>query len=179
MSSQNDRVIRASYSEGRSGCGSGRAGLETLTLDRFYLSIQVAVDVLGVAMPPSTLIKGNVRTAADDAHSAALAAVTQLFPLHTTRFAAAPASDRVCAWIEGFESAPLTQIDDWPTAWLFECPLIGGAPTAHGAFRKSSAMNAPAISGGRSGKPCRVRRRCHYIHAGRPLAGPLDSAGQW
>ena len=71
---------------------AGHGALEpaaTLTLDHFYLSIQAAVDGLGVAMAPSTLIEDDVRAGRlVTPLSTDLAAVAQLFRLHASRLTA-------------------------------------------------------------------------------------------
>lgn len=88
---------------------AGHGALEpaaALMLDHFYLSIQAAVDGLGVAMAPSTLIEDDLRTG------------RLMVPFHhislpsRSYFAYTPldsplraASDRVCTWIEGFRRA--------------------------------------------------------------------------
>lgn len=85
----------------------------TLTLDHFYLSIQAAVDGLGVAMAPSTLIE-------DDLNAGRLVAPFPQVSLPSrSYFAYTPlgsplraASDRVCAWIEGFHGTSGTQIGE-------------------------------------------------------------------
>lgn len=74
----------------------------TLMLDHFYLSIQAALDGLGVAMAPSTLI-------ADDVNAGRLVTPFPHIALPSRSYFAyipvdAPlraASERVCAWIEG------------------------------------------------------------------------------
>ena len=93
---------------------AGHGSLEpaaTLTLDHFYLSIQAAVDGLGVAMAPSTLIE-------DDLHAGRLVTPFPHISLPSrSYFAYTPldspvraASDRVCAWIEDFDSTLPTRI---------------------------------------------------------------------
>lgn len=95
---------------------AGHGSLEpaaTLTLDHFYLSIQAAVDGLGVAMAPSTLIE-------DDLRAGRLVTSFPYISLPSrSYFAYTPlgsplraASDGVCAWIEGFGSTPPTQISE-------------------------------------------------------------------
>jgi LysR family glycine cleavage system transcriptional activator len=87
---------------------AGHGSLEpaaTLTLDHFYLSIQAAIDGLGVAMGPSTLVEDDLRAGR----------LVTPFPDITlpsrSYFAYMPVdsplratSDRVCAWIEGSDS---------------------------------------------------------------------------
>lgn len=86
---------------------AGHGSLEpaaTLTLDHFYLSIQAAIDGLGVAMAPSTLVDDDLRVGRLVAPFAAITLPARSYyaytplgsPLHV-------ASDRVCAWIEGLE----------------------------------------------------------------------------
>lgn len=88
---------------------AGHGALEpaaALMLDHFYLSIQAAVDGLGVAMAPSTLIEDDVRAGRLVTPFPQIALPSRSYfaytPLDSPQRAA---SDRVCAWIEGFDSA--------------------------------------------------------------------------
>lgn len=88
---------------------SGHGTLEpaaTLMLDHFYLSIQAAVDGLGVAMAPSTLIEDDLRA------GRLVTPFPQISLPSRSYFAYTPvdsplrvASERVCAWIAGFDRA--------------------------------------------------------------------------
>ncbi|MDF2997578.1 MAG: transcriptional regulator [Xanthobacteraceae bacterium] len=88
---------------------AGHGSLEpaaTLTLDHFYLSIQAAVDGLGVAMAPSTLIEQDLST------GRLLTPFPHISLPSRSYFAYTPldsslraASERACAWIEGFGGA--------------------------------------------------------------------------
>lgn len=93
---------------------AGHGSLEpaaTLMLDHFYLSIQAAVDGLGVAMAPSTLIADDVRA------GRLVTPFPHIWLPSRSYFAYMPfesqlraASDRVCAWIEGADEASASQI---------------------------------------------------------------------
>ncbi|WP_131837275.1 LysR substrate-binding domain-containing protein [Ancylobacter aquaticus] len=84
---------------------AGHGALEpaaTLMLDHFYLSIQAAVDGLGVAMAPSTLIEDDLRA------GRLVTPFPQISLPSRGYFAYTPvdsplraASERVCTWIEG------------------------------------------------------------------------------
>ncbi|MEP9368187.1 LysR substrate-binding domain-containing protein [Xanthobacter sp. VNH20] len=95
---------------------TGHGSLEPqamLTLDHFYLSIQAAVDGLGIAMAPSTLIEDDLRA------GRLITPFPHIWLPSRSYFAYTPldsplrvASDRVCAWIEGFGSSPPTQLGE-------------------------------------------------------------------
>ncbi|MDQ0513056.1 DNA-binding transcriptional LysR family regulator [Angulomicrobium amanitiforme] len=95
---------------------AGHGALEpaaTLTLDHFYLSIQAAVDGLGVAMAPSTLIEDDVRA------GRLVTPFPQISLPSRSYFAYTPlgsplraASDTICAWIEEFDGAPSTPVGE-------------------------------------------------------------------
>lgn len=84
-----------------------------LMLDHFYLSIQAAIDGLGVAMAPATLIADDVRT------GRLVTPFPHIFLPSRSYFAYIPigsplrtASDRVCAWIEGEGGASATPVGE-------------------------------------------------------------------
>ncbi|MBS7538192.1 LysR substrate-binding domain-containing protein [Ancylobacter lacus] len=88
---------------------AGQGSLEpaaTLMLDHFYLSIQAAVDGLGVAMAPSALIEDDLRA------GRLVTPFPHIWLPSRSYFAYTPldsplraASDRVCAWIGGPDGA--------------------------------------------------------------------------
>ncbi|TSJ60134.1 LysR family transcriptional regulator [Starkeya sp. 3C] len=93
---------------------AGHGSLEpaaALMLDHFYLSIQAAADGLGVAMAPSTLIEDDLRAGRLVTPFPDISLPSRSYfaytPLDSPLRAA---SGRVCGWIEGFDSTPLTQI---------------------------------------------------------------------
>ena len=87
---------------------AGHGGLvpaATLTLDHFYLAIQAAIDGMGVAMGPVTLIADDLRLGRLVAPFPALSLPGRSYYAYVpTESAARAASLRVCDWIETFES---------------------------------------------------------------------------
>ncbi|MCW0232115.1 MAG: LysR substrate-binding domain-containing protein [Ferrovibrio sp.] len=95
---------------------AGHGSLEpaaTLTLDHFYLSIQAAVDGLGVAMAPSTLIEDDLRAGRLMTPFPHISLPSRSYFAYTPLGSPLRAeSERVCAWIEAFDITPPTQIGE-------------------------------------------------------------------
>lgn len=93
---------------------AGHGSLEpaaTLMLDHFYLSIQAAVDGLGVAMAPSTLIEDHLRAGRLVTPFPHIWLPARSYYAYTpTGSPLRAASDRVCAWIQGFDGACASQV---------------------------------------------------------------------
>ena len=87
---------------------AGHGSLEpvaSLTLDHFYLSIQAAIDGLGVAMGPSTLVEDDLRAGRLVAPFPDITLPSRSYFAYTPEGSPLRAtSDRICAWIADYES---------------------------------------------------------------------------
>jgi LysR family glycine cleavage system transcriptional activator len=84
---------------------AGHGALESaaaLTLDHFYLAIQAALDGLGVAMGPATLIEDELRTGRLIAPFPDVSLPARSYFAYVSSAGAQAASLRLCEWISAF-----------------------------------------------------------------------------